>query len=172
MEITREGQCMIRIITKLLIVTCLSALSFGSLAQYEDPFIGTWDLDKAASNFGNALPPNNLSRTYQYIGDNTYMYIVVTISDEGTIGGSSATYKFDEKEYVIGSLTPQAGRTTISYKKLNEKTVEYTVRIDGRVSQIGAKTISPNGSVLTIAIQNFNAQGNVNNQILSFKRRR
>ncbi|MEX2469866.1 MAG: hypothetical protein WD396_08935 [Pseudohongiellaceae bacterium] len=48
--------------------------------------------------------------------------------------------------------------------------MQYTVEIDGVVSQIGAKTISPDGRVLTIVIQY--PDSDQANQILRFNRRR
>ncbi|MDA1370357.1 MAG: hypothetical protein O2971_06300 [Proteobacteria bacterium] len=156
---------------KLFLTACVLILSFTASAQDENPFIGTWDIDKPASNFSSFPVPATMSRTYQSVGDGAYMYLVATVNEDGSVGGSSATYKYDSREYPIASLTQNAS-TTISYRRLNEKTVEYTIRIEGRVSQIGAKTISADGRVLTIAIQTINAQGEINNQILAFNRRR
>ena len=91
------------------------------------------------------------------------------MNENGSIGGSSATYKYDNQENTIASLNPDA-QATISYRKVNEKTVEYIVRVNGLTTQIGAKSITPDGSVLTIVVQNITGQ--VNNQILKFNRRR
>lgn len=112
-----------------------------------------------------------MSRTYADVGNGSFMFLVVSIAEDGSIGGSSATYKFDQKETPLASLN-QTNPTTISYTQINDKTVQYTVRVDGRTSQIGAKTISPDGRVLTIAVQTFNPQGDIDNQILKFNRRR
>jgi hypothetical protein len=99
------------------------------------------------------------------------MYLVVNINDDGSLGGSSATYKYDSNEYPIAALN-QSVSTTISYRQINDRTVEYTVRVGGAVNQIGAKTISPDGRVLTVAIQFPNSQGEITNQILRFSKRR
>lgn len=157
---------------RILIAVSLAMLSFAASAQGENPFIGTWDIDKSESDFGSGVVPASMSRTYQDLGNGGYMYLVVSINEDGSIGGSSASYKYDRQENRIASLN-QAAPTTISYRRLNDKTVEYTVRVDGRVTQIGAKTISPDGRVLQIAIQNLNPQGEIiNKQILAFNRRR
>jgi len=156
---------------KLLTFASVVIFTCASFAQDLNPFIGTWDIDHAGSNFGSAPVPKNMSRTYEDVGNGSYMFLVVSIAEDGSIGGSSATYKFDSKENPLASLNLTAP-TTISYTQNNEKTVQYTVRVDGRVSQIGAKTISPDGRVLTIAIQTFTAEGDINNQILKFNRRR
>lgn len=155
---------------KIFLTICVAVLSLSASAQDENPFIGTWDLDKDGSNFGSAPVPNIMSRTYADAGGGSYMYLVVTINEDGSISGSSATYHYDGQENTIASLDATSP-TTISYRKVNEKTVEYTVHVDGLTSQIGAKTISPDGRVLTIAIQTLGT-GSINNQILKFNRRR
>lgn len=144
-------------------------LSLAASAQDENPFIGVWDLDRDDSNFGSSPVPTDMIRTYANAAGGAFMYLLVTMNEDGSIGGSSATYKYDNQENTIASLNP-AAQATISYRKVNEKTVEYIVRVNGLTTQIGAKTISPDGSVLTIVVQNVGGQ--VNNQILKFDRRR
>lgn len=65
---------------------------------------------------------------------------------------------------MISCSAPSTGGTN------HEHAVQYTVEIDGVVSQIGAKTISPDGRVLTIVIQY--PDSDQANQILRFNRRR
>ena len=97
------------------------------------------------------------------------MYLVATINPDGTLGGSSATYRYDGGRYPIANLS-LIESAYISYERITEHTVQYTVEIDGVVSQIGAKTISPDNRVLTIVIQYPNSSQD--NQILRFNRRR
>ncbi len=141
----------------------------STLDAQDEPFLGTWDLDIAASNFGGEPPPSAMSRSYGDLGNGSYMYLVVSNNVDGSLGGSSATYKFDGAQYPVASLN-QTAQASISYRMSNERNVEYTVTVDGQVTQIGAKTISSNGSLLTIAIQFPNS--NQENQILRFNRRR
>lgn len=156
---------------RLFLIASLITLASTATAQDQNPFIGTWDINEAASNFGDAPVPLNMSRTYADVGNGSYMYLVVSTNDDGGLGGSSATYRYDGGEYPIAALDQQS-TTTISYRQINNRTVEYTVRIEGVINQIGAKTISPDGRVLTIAIQFPSTQGSASNQILRFDRRR
>lgn len=156
-------------ITRPLFALLLWALAASAIAQDDNPFIGTWDLDRTASDFGGAPVPENMSRTYAEVGAGTYIYLVANLTPEGELGGSSATYRYDGARYPIASLTT-LDAAFISYRKLNEKTVEYTVTLNGEVAQIGAKTISNDGRVLTIVIQYPNSDQQ--NQILRFNRRR
>lgn len=157
------------ITTRIVLTLCAALASFAAIAQDENPFIGVWDLDRTGSNFGSSPVPTNMIRTYASAADGAFMYLLVTMNEDNSIGGSSATYKYDNQENTIASLNPDA-QATISYRKVNDKTVEYIVRVNGLTTQIGAKSITPDGSVLTIVIQNITGQ--VNNQILKFNRRR
>ena len=159
---------MSRVIMRWWMVATVAILSMGAHAQAENPFIGTWDLDLAGSQFGGAAPPVRMSRSYGTLGDGSYMYLVVVTNEDGSLGGSSATYRFDGAQYPIATLN-QTVQANISYRIINERNVEYTVWVGGQVTQIGAKTVSPNGSQLTIAIQYPNSSQA--NQILRFNRR-
>ena len=160
---------LVTVLLALLSPIVAAQVSFQSPGGGENPFIGTWDLDAERSDFGDAADPQNMSRTYADLGDAQYMYMVVQINADGSLGGTSATYRYDGVQYPIANLNPQAPNARISYRKLNERTVEYTVRVDGEVTQIGAKTISNDGRFLTIAVQ-FPASG-ASNQMLRVNRR-
>lgn len=159
-------------IQNTLTVTILIFLfPLSVVGQSENPFVGTWDIDISASDFGGAEPPQNMSRTYADLGEGSFMYLVATVSPDGVIGGSSATYRYDQRRYPIASITA-GSQATISYRKINDRTVEYSVRVGEQLTQIGAKTISPDGRILRIAIQFPAAQGDQGSQILAFNRRR
>ena len=130
----------------------LLASSLG-LAQSENPFIGTWDIDMDESNFGSTTAPQNMSRSYTDLGNGSYAYQVATVRQDGTLGLSSAIYSYSGEQYPIVSFDELPEPAMISYNRINDTTVEYTVRVGGEVSQIGSKFISPNYQRLTISIQ-------------------
>ena len=148
----------------------VSALPMGALAQSStNPFIGTWDIDLRASDFGSLTPPANMSRTYFDHQDGSFTYMVITTGEDGALTGTTAHYTYSGEEYPIASFNGDQ-RARISYRQINDNTVEYTVTLNGVVQQIGAKFISPNQQQLSIAIQ-FPATGQ-DNQLLIFNRRR
>lgn len=163
-----RGVKMIRkIVVALASIVCV-LLTAAVSAQGQNPFIGTWDIDMDRSNFGSANPPASMSRTYYDHGDGSYSYIVVTINQAGVVNASSAHYTYSGETHPIANFN-QDTQATISYNRISDTTVEYTVYVDGEVSQIGAKYISPNYQQLTIAIQSPNS--NQQDQILIFNRR-
>lgn len=158
--------------SKLFLGACICLFSVGLSAQTQNPFLGTWDLDAAGSDFGATPVPKDMVRVYGETEDESFTYLLVTVNQDDSIGGSSAHYKYDGANnsiITIGAATPQA---TISYFYVNGRTVEYTVRVDGRTTQIGAKTLSLDSRVLTIVIQNIDSLGgSSSSQILRFNRR-
>ncbi len=152
------------------LITTLAILAFSPTvgAQGANPFIGTWDIDLRASNFGSAPAPTNMSRTYYDHGDESYTYMVITTNDDTTLSGTTAHYTYSGEQYPIANFN-QTVAAQIAYNKINDTSVEYTVYVDKEVQQIGAKFISPNYQTLTISIQFPGTDQD--NQILIFNRR-
>ncbi len=159
---------MSKTLRSLISALALSLFSMAALAQHENPFLGTWDIDLDESDFGSAPVPLAMARSYADLGGGNYMYLVVTTNQAGEVGATSSSYSYSGEQYPIASLD-QLPTARISYRRINETTVEYTVRLDGEVQQIGAKFISPNYQRLSIAIQYPNSD--LENQILVFNKR-
>ena len=159
---------MIRRISALLIFSLLVLASSATLAQGANPFLGTWDIDIRQSNFGSATPPANMSRTYFDHGDETYTYMVITTAQDGSLSGTTARYSYSGEQYPIASFN-QDQQARISYRKIGETTVEYTVYLNGEVQQIGAKVVTPNYQHLRIIIQFPNSEQE--DQVLVFNKR-
>lgn len=155
-------------ISAVLILSLLTLVSSVAHAQGANPFLGTWDIDLRQSNFGGASAPANMSRTYYDHHDQTYTYMVITTAQDGSLSGTTARYSYSGEEYPIAGFNPDQ-RATISYRKIGETTVEYTVYLDGEVQQIGAKVVTPNYQQLRIIIQFPNSDQE--DQVLVFNRR-
>lgn len=157
-------------IATIIVVLCFLLGNSAVLAQSDEPFIGSWNIDLDASDFGGAIPPKNMTRSYTALGNGSYAYQVATVNQDDTLNLTSAIYSYSGEQYPIVSFDELPAPAMISYRKINSTTVEYTVRIGDEISQIGAKFISPNYQQLTISIQFPNS--NQQNQVLVFNRRR
>lgn len=153
----------------LLTAILLCMISISALAQGANPFIGTWDIDLRSSDFGSAAVPANISRTYYDHHDNTYTYMVITTAQDGSVSGTTSRYSYSGERYPIASFN-QDQAAMISYTKIGDTSVQYTVYLNGEAQQIGAKFVSPNYQQLTIAIQFPNSD--LEDQILVFNKRR
>ncbi len=158
-----------KIVTRLITLFVLFGSSIG-LAQGEDPFVGSWDINLSESKFGSTPPPKNMSRAYTDLGNGSYAYQVVRVNQDESLSLTSAIYAYDDKQHPIVSLDELTEPAMISYRKMSATTVEYTVYVGGEVTQIGSKFISPNYQQLTISIQFPNSDQE--NQVLIFNRRR
>lgn len=159
---------MFKNISALLIFSLLTLFGSAALAQGANPFLGTWDIDTRQSSFGSANAPANISRTYFDHGDETYTYMVITTAQDGSLSGTTARYSYSGDQYPIAGFN-QNQRATISYRKIGETTVEYTVYLNGELQQKGAKVVTPNYQELRIIIQFPNSEQE--DQILVFNRR-
>lgn len=159
---------MIKTLSALLICSLLTLASSGSLAQGANPFLGTWDIDLRQSNFGSATAPAAMSRTYFDHGDGTYTYMVITTAQDGSLSGTASRYSYSGEQYPMATFN-QDQKPTISYRKIGETTVEYTVYLDGEVQQIGAKVVTPNYNQLRIVVQFPNSDQE--DQVLVFNKR-
>jgi hypothetical protein len=159
---------MLKKISALLIASLFTLVSATTLAQGANPFLGTWDIDIRQSNFGSAIVPVNLSRTYFDHGDGTYTYMVITTAQDGSLSSSTSRYSYSGEQYSIASSN-QNQSASISYRKIAPTTVEYTVYLDGEVQQIGAKVVAPNYQQLRIIIQFPNTDQK--DQVLVFNKR-
>lgn len=158
----------LKILRPLFAVLAFALVSVGALAQGDNPFIGTWDIDLRASVFGSTTAPANMSRSYFDHGDGTYTYMVITTAQNGSLSGTTSHYSYSGDQYVIAGFN-QSQQAKISYRKISDTTTEYRVYLNGELQQIGAKFVSPNYQQLTISIQFPNSEQD--DQILMFNRR-
>src|SRR5438876_8402037 len=107
----------------LTFVLCLLA---AAVCFAEDAQLGTWKLNEAKSKLGAGSPHNN-TVVYEAAGDS----IKVTI--DGTADGkpthSEWTGKVDGKDYPV---TGDSTSDTRSYKKVNDRTLAFTGKKDGK----------------------------------------
>ncbi len=135
----------------LTMALCFIAVAVGFAT---DVNIGTWKLNEAKSKLAAGAPKNN-TVTYEAVGDK----IKATL--DGTDGAGKPTHndwtgKFDGKDYpVTGDPTSDAR----SYKKVNDHTLDVTVKKDGKVTITGQIVISADGKSRTLTTNSNDAAG-------------
>ena len=137
--------------TGLILALCF----FGAAMCFaDDPQMGTWKLNEAQSK----LTPGTTKITMVVIeaaGDN----VKVTVDGTDRNGKSMHnewTGKFDGKDYpVIGN--PDADMRL--YKKIDDRTLEVTVKKDGKVTTHGRTVVSADGKSRTLTMTGTDAKG-------------
>ena len=136
-------------------------------AQGTDPIVGTWELNVAKSKYSPSPPPQSETRTYVAAGQD----IRATskgVDSAGTSTTAEWTVNYDGKD------RPQTGNPdadTLSLKRIDAFTTEWTQKRAGKVVITGTRTISRDGKVMTITSKGTNAKGQTINNAEVFEKR-
>jgi hypothetical protein len=136
----------------LILALCFvgAAASFGA----DDAFMGTWKRNDAKSKT-RAGGPKNDTVVYEAAGDNVKITIEGTGPD-GTPRHSEWSGKFDGKSYpVIGDPTEDER----SYRKVDDHTLAFTVKKDGKITETGRIVVAPDGKSRTVTTHDTDAKG-------------
>jgi len=137
--------------TILTLALCLVGVAVCIAA---DAFVGTWKLNEAKSKMSPGVPKNT-TVVYEAAGDN------VKITVEGTDSDGKATHnewtgKFDGKDYpVTGDPTSDMR----SYNKVDEHTLTFSGKKDGKVTLSGRIVISADGKTRTVNVTATDSNG-------------
>jgi hypothetical protein len=144
----------------LLFVTAVVLALHGSvdLMAQNNPFIGTWKLNIAKSQYSSGPAPKTQTQTYEAHGNG------MKVSSEGIAADGSRiawsyTANFDGKDYPISGAGAPNGADIVSIKRINTNTYEATFKKDHKVVGTGRDEISKDGKVKTVAATGTDANG-------------
>ena len=132
------------------------AMFFAGLALClaADMNMGTWKLNEARSKLPPGATKNN-TVVYAAMGDG------VKITVDGVSGDGKPTHsewagKYDGKDYpVIGD----PGSDARSYKKVDERTLDFAVKKDGKTLLTGRVVVSADGKSRTVTTTETDSSG-------------
>ena len=142
---------------KLSVVAFVTAVLIGGMAASvaANPNMGTWKLNEAKSK----LPPGgtkNHTVVYTAEGDKIKVIVDGTTAD-GKPSHSEWIGKFDGKDYpVTGDPTSDMR----SYKKVDDRTTEFSVKKGGKVTATGRIEVSKDGKTRSVTLNGTDAKGN------------
>jgi hypothetical protein len=138
------------------------ALALGALAvaaaqaHAEDPFVGTWRLDPARSQFDPNHRPLSATMTFTLEADGAYL-----LRAEGTKEGGETVKEKPQRLLADGRSRrlPDAPGLSATTTKPDPRTIRTEAsREDGTVVGSGTYTVSPDGRSLTATTSGFDAQ--------------
>jgi hypothetical protein len=132
-----------------------------------DPIVGTWELNVAKSKYSSGPGPKSQTRTYAVAADG----IKATVNGmdaEGQAITSEWTMNPDGKDR---PLTGNPNADTLSIKRIDTNTVEFTLKKAGKVVITGRRTISKDGKTMTLTSKGTNAQGKSVNDVEVFEKK-
>jgi hypothetical protein len=136
-----------------LVVAVLFAVVAVSFAA--DANMGTWKLNEAKSKFAPGATKNH-TVVYAAAGDS----IKVTVDGTGSDGKATHnewTGKFDGKDYAV---TGDPSSDMRAYKKIDDRTMEITVKKGGKVTATGRIVLAADGKSRTVTTEATDAKGN------------
>jgi hypothetical protein len=138
--------------TALLTLTC--SLVAGAVCLAANPQMGTWKLNEKKSKLGNGKAKNS-TVVYQSMVFQTKVTIDGTDPD-GKPMHSEWTGKFDGKDYPVKGDPTSDMR---SYRKINDRTMDFTVKKGGKVTITGQIVVAPDGKSRTVSASGSDPKG-------------
>jgi hypothetical protein len=116
--------------------------------------LGTWKLNEAKSKFG-AGATKNTTVVYEVAGDMVKV-TVDGVDSNGKPVHSEWTGKFDGKDYPVTADPTSDAR---SYKKVDDHTMQLTVKKDGKVTVTGRIVVAADGKSRTVTTSGTDSRG-------------
>jgi hypothetical protein len=154
---------------QLLVLIAAVALSGVTLsAQTPDPASGTWELNLAKSKFVPASQtPRSQTRTYQVKGNQeTARHTGVDAQGNPTLIEFTVTH--DGKEHPLKGYPDW---DSISMKRIDTHTTEFTQSRGGKVTLTGRRVVSKDGKTMTITARGTTAKGEPVDTLAVFDKR-
>ena len=149
--------------TRTILVSLAVFFAGVALCLAEDPNMGTWKFNPAKSKMGKGATRNE-TVVYAAEGDNVKI-TVDGVNAEGNPVHSDWTGKYDGKDYpVTGDPTSDAR----SYTRVNDRTLDFAVKMGGKTTVTGRVVVSANGKTRTVATTSTDASGKKVKSIASF----
>jgi hypothetical protein len=126
----------------------------GALCFAADPQMGTWKLNEAKSK----ITPGTLKNTHVVYSS---MFGQVKIKADGIDGNGKPSHtgwsgKFDGKDYPVTGSPDSDAR---SYTKVNERTLEFTAKKNGKAIATGRIVVAADGKSRTATVSGTTAKG-------------
>jgi hypothetical protein len=119
------------------------------------PHMGTWKLNEAKSKLPAGAPKNN-TVVYEAAANDTIKCTVDGVDGEGKPAHNEWTGKFDGKDYPV---TGDSTADTRSYKSVNNHTLSFENKKDGKVTLTGRIVVSADGKTRTVTTKGKDAKG-------------
>ena len=140
--------------TKAMILSLVVCFFAAAVCFASDMHMGTWKLDESKSKIPSGAPKNH-TVVYEAAGDNVKVTVDGTDS-AGTALHNEWTGKFDGKDYPV---TGDPGSEMRSYRRVNDRIMNLTIKKAGKVTVTGRIAVSPDGKTRTVTTRGIDANG-------------
>ena len=140
--------------TKTIVLTLALCFAAGTVCFAASPQMGTWKLNEAKSKHAPGTPKNNMV-VYEAVGDKVKVTLD-GIDANGKTAHNEWTGKFDGKDYPV---TGDPNSDARSYKKIDDRTLDFTIKKGGKVTITGRIVVSADGKSRTVTTSGTDAKG-------------
>jgi hypothetical protein len=140
--------------TKTILAALAVAFAAAGVCFAADAHMGTWKLNEAKSKL-NPEAPKNTMVVYTAAGDRVKV-TVDGVDKDGKPTHNEWTGNFDGKDYAVSGDPTSDMR---SYKKIDDYTLELTVKSGGKVTASGKIVVAPDGKSRTVSVTGTDASG-------------
>jgi hypothetical protein len=122
-------------------------------AQGRDPFLGEWMLNLEKSKFEGVAAPGRRVMIFEGLPGGGIKHATETNPVGGGIAGRNEySAKFDSQDnHIAGSFLD-----TVALKRINQRTIERTGKVEGKVVETMTMTVSADGKTLTVVTKGTN----------------
>jgi hypothetical protein len=139
---------------KTILMTVAVCLAAGAVCFADDANMGTWKLNEAKSKFAAGAPKNH---TVVYVAAGDKVKVTVDgVDGAGKPAHNEWTGMFDGKDYAV---TGDPSVDTRAYKRVDDRTLEMTIKKDGKVTVTGKIVVSADGKSRTVTTSGTDSMG-------------
>jgi hypothetical protein len=142
--------------TRTILASLAMWLAGFALCFAADLNMGTWKLNEAKSKLAPGTPKNT-TIAYAAAGD-TVKVTVDGVDGEGKPAHNEWTGQFDGKEYPV---TGDPNSDTLSYKRIDDRTLEFTGKKGGKLTVTGRVVVAADGKSRSVTAKATDAKGNI-----------
>jgi hypothetical protein len=146
---------------KLLTVVC--AFSTALFAA-DDPFIGTWKLNVEKSKFKLGHPTKEMTVTFEPDGSDLKR-TATGVDPDGEPIKQNGTVPWDAMDHKV-----DAPGITVAVKKINDHSVEVTVKHEGKIVSSGRTVVSKDGKTMTATEKGEDPKGRPFDNVTVFEK--
>jgi hypothetical protein len=117
-----------------------------SLSAADSPFLGTWKLNPAKSKSSPGTGMKEMTVTFEKDGQNMKR-TATGVDADGNPVKQVATVPWDGKDHKIDA--PGGPTITVAVKPKTDRSLDVTIRADGRVVTSGGLVVSKDGRTMT-----------------------
>jgi hypothetical protein len=146
--------------TSIALLVCLLTLFTATAGAQVPRVLGVWELDSAASSIPQGFPLASETRSYDLRSDGYLVNLVIRKLANGRPDFIQIVSKSDGKDYPqyqsgpLAEFQVNSTQTPLTYSEsvVDDSSVSIVAKAGGRVNNTGVRSISADGTTMTIKV--------------------